>query len=67
MTVSEFINELRKLPSDAEVALLSAAAFARPPEIRRVNRFAGWDGLGRGAGFNNPANAYLIRPAKEIV
>lgn len=69
MTISELINELRKLPPNAEVALLSTTAFARPPEIHRVNQFAGWKGnwFGPGCGLNNPTNAYLIRPAKEIV
>lgn len=68
MTAAQLIAELRKLPPNAEVALLAASGFARPPELERINIDAGWrTSCGNNCGLTNPHNAFLIRPAKEIL
>lgn len=65
MTRDELIAELRKLPPDAEIGVLTATAHARPPVIVPVNHY-GWDGT-KVTGFDNLSNAWLIRPANEVV
>lgn len=66
MTISDLIRDLKRLPSDCEVAVLATSGFARPPILVRVNQFAWADGA-MGCGFSHPENAYLLRPANEII
>jgi len=68
MTVGELVAQLQRLDQRAEIAVLSASAMARPPEITRVNPLA-WNGHDRRSnfGFADASNAYLLRPAQEII
>ena len=64
MKVRELIAELKRLPPDAEIGMLTAAAHARPPQAFRVDADAGWRNQ---SGFDNPERAYLLRPQNEII
>lgn len=66
MTIGQLIEQLRRLPPDSEVAVLTAAAHARPPTLVRVNQFAWSDGAS-GLGLQRPDDAYLIRPENEVI
>lgn len=65
MTVAEFIRDLQKLPGGAEIGVLTATAHARPPVLARVQQY-GWDGIVQ-TGFDDLSNAWLIRPANEVI
>lgn len=68
MTIGALVAQLRKLDQTAEVALISASGMARPPTIERVCEGA-WSMYDKTArfGLSKPDNAYLIRPAQEII
>lgn len=65
MTIAELIRELQSLPATCEVAMLTANAHARPPSLVPVNP-AAWDSQ-NSTGLRNPSNAYLIRPAQDVI
>jgi hypothetical protein len=67
VTIAELITELQKLPPGAEVALLAASAWPRPPVAQKVNQWAHDVNTGRPCGFKDPSNAYLLRPAPETI
>jgi hypothetical protein len=67
MTVNELKKMIDKLPSDFEIAMLTANAVARPIEIEPVNRFAFEISPGKCGGFRDASRAFLLRPAKEIM
>lgn len=65
MTAAEFIKELQKLPPNAEVGVLAASAYVRPPIVVRVQDSPAWDRTDYG--FKDLGNAWLIRPANEVI
>ena len=71
MTVAELLRVLVNLPRDAEVAILSHSGHARPPVIEKINPWAyineGQASTRAQSGLDNPKNAYLIRPAQDVI
>lgn len=65
MTVDEFIRDLQRLPGGAEIGVMTATAHARPPVLERVQQY-GWDGRVQ-TGFDDLSNAWLVRPANEVI